>query len=143
MELLSTDKELKKRTRLLPEALFSSIPREKLERYDRQWEAAIAAEATHAGWKFWSLEAWVEIPLVEEWNKRLNESLWPHGIILFVENASGGEAPNNIWQGRWNVVIHPRFRQEDLSLDFSRWPGAPEQPPVPPRWKLLFTPKSR
>ena len=40
---------LRKRTRLLPEAIYTAIPREKLERYDRVWEAQLAAEACTLG----------------------------------------------------------------------------------------------
>ena len=85
--LASGTAKFKKRSRLLPAAVFTAVDREKLERFDRKWEAAIAAEAISQGWRIWSLENWVEIPRVEEWNRKLVDQLWPHGIVLFVESA--------------------------------------------------------
>jgi hypothetical protein len=147
-ELLSGTRRARKRTRLLPEALYSSIEREKLERYDRQWEAAIAAEGASLGWRFWSLSASVEIMSVEAWNRRLAEQIWPHGITLYVEggNAPGAAlagAPGQVpsWPGRWIVLLHNKFRAPaELGLDIAAWPGTAADPA--PQWKLLFSPKS-
>lgn len=151
VSLVEGSDPVRKRTRLLPEALFSSIEREKLERYDRQWELALAAEAAALGWRFWALEAWVEITLVEEWNNRLGEQLWPSGIVLFVESspvqgpavdAGGKESP--LWRGRWIAVVHPRFKSpSEIALNLAQWPGTPPEPPSPPAWKLLFSPRVR
>jgi hypothetical protein len=153
-QLVSGAAEIRKRTRLLPEALYSAIEREKLERYDRQWEAAIAAEASTLGWRFWSLEAWVEITLVEEWNQRLTEQLWPSGIVLFVESSPtqgpsgqsvggmGMEFP--LWHGRWICIVHPRFKSpSEIASNLAQWPGSPPETPSPAQWKLLFSPKVR
>jgi hypothetical protein len=149
-ELVTGSTPIKKRTRLLPEALYAAIDREKLERYDRQWEAVLAAEAASLGWRFWALEAWVEITLVEDWNRALNEQLWPSGLVLFVE-SSGVQAPAPatdqefpLWRGRWLLVVHPRFKSpEEIALNLSQWPGTPPEAPQPPHWKLLFSPKTR
>jgi hypothetical protein len=136
-ELLSKEIKLRKRTRLLPDAIFGSLEREKLERYDRIWEAALASEAVAQGWRVWALEAWVEISKVDEWNRRLIEQLWPHGIVLYVE--SGGSQNQNAWLGRWVCILHPKFRTpSEISLGFSNWPGTQSSP----SWRLLFSPKS-
>ncbi len=152
LELVTGDSELRKRTRLLPEALYTVIDREKLERYDRQWEAAIAAEACNMGWSLWRLQAWVEITLVEEWNQRLNDQLWPSAVVLFVE--SSGEAAGTAksthspeflaWHGRWYLVVDPRFKSpKEIATNLAQWPGSPSEPPGPAQWKFLFSPKSR
>lgn len=151
LDLIAGSNTAKKRTRLIPESLFSAIEREKLERYDRAWEAAIASEACSLKWSFWSLQAWVELILVEEWSQRLNEQVWPHGVTLFVETDQAPPS-GSLWKGRWILVLSQRFKNlSDLAFDFSRWPGSPADnppqgrahPPIqPPRWKLLFTPKS-
>ena len=154
LQLISGDGPLRKRTRLLPEALFTSIERDKLDRYDRQWEHALAAEASTLGWRFWALEAWVEITLVEEWNARLSEQLWPTGVVLFVESSSTNspktpppsamELECPIWRGRWILVVHPQFKNPaEIALNLAQWPGTPCEPPSPPAWKLLFSPKVR
>ncbi len=136
-DLLSNEVKLKKRTRLLPDAIFSSLEREKLERYDRTWEAALTSEAVSQGWRIWALEAWVEISKVDEWNRRLVEQLWPHGVVLFVESA--GSQNTSAWLGRWICVLHPKFRTpSEISLGFSNWAGTQSSP----SWKLLFSPKS-
>jgi hypothetical protein len=146
--LVSGHSELRKRTRLLPEALYGAIEREKLERYDRQWEAALAAEACSLGWCFWRLESWVEITLVEEWNQRLNEQLWPSGVVLYVESsgAPGGDRGRDfpLWHGRWLMVVNPRFKSpSEIASNLAQWPGSPSDPPAPAHWKLLFSPKVR
>ncbi len=151
--LLDPAKKPKTRTRLLPEALFTTLAREKLERYDRQWEASIAAEAAQMGWQFWILDAWIDISNVEEWNQKLSEKLWPHGVVLFAESASsnslssgstGSDDSVNFWHGRWIVLMHPRFRAPDELLGSSSHlvPRTPV-PPAQPKWKLLFSPRKR
>ncbi|MGZ6310039.1 MAG: hypothetical protein ACXWOH_05375, partial [Bdellovibrionota bacterium] len=90
-ELLASDKRAAKRTRLLPDHLFSFIPKERFERYDRIWESTLAAEACALGWRFFSLEAWVQIAAVEAFDRALTDQLWPHGLVLFTESA--GTAP--------------------------------------------------
>jgi len=136
-ELLFQPMQLKKRTRVLPDALFGVIEREKLERYDRQWEAAIASEAFGQGWRLWSLDARIEIPKIDEWNRRLLDSLWPDGIVLYVE--SGGAPASPAWQGRWMSLLHPQFKAPaDILIDFSKWPGTQSTP----SWRVLFSPRS-
>jgi hypothetical protein len=137
-ELMSSENKIVKRTRVLPDSLFSALEREKLERYDRQWEAALASEALSLGWKVWSLEASVEIPKVEEWNRLLVEQLWPDGVVLFVESA-GQPGTTPVWHGRWITVLHPKFKKaEDISFNLSLLPGNQS----PPLWRVLFSPKS-
>jgi hypothetical protein len=140
----------KRRTRLIPQGLFNHLPADKLQRYDRKWETEIAAEACALGWRFWTLQAWVSIPLAEDWNRRLSERLWPNGVVLFVESlkqSGPNDGPSEpLWKGQWTVLLQPKFKTPaDLPLDFERWPGAPEASPVaqaePPVWKLLFTPR--
>lgn len=136
----------KKRTRLLPESVFAVIDREKLERYDRLWEQAIAAEACALGWNFWTLEAWVEINAAEAWTRNLAEQLWPNGTLLFVDNADfiepatpGGQA---LWKGSWVVLLEPRFQSaKDIGIDVTSWDGSPYGPPSAPQWKRIFSSK--
>ncbi len=139
-QLLDPETEFKKRTRLLPETLFNFIPKNRFERYDRQWECAIAAEAASIGWKFWALDAWVEIPEAENWHRKLSAQLLPHGIILFAETLQDSAVPHDAdsWHGRWFVVLRPRFLTPNFGV--AELPGT-RATPHPPRWKLLFTPK--
>jgi hypothetical protein len=147
-DLLREGVPLRRRTRLIPQALLGVLGAERLQRYDRKWESEIAAEACALSWKFWTLQAWVSIPLAEDWNRRLGERLWPNGVVLYVESLKqsppGPSEP--LWKGQWTVLLQPKYRTPDeLSLDFDRWPGAPEASPLaqaePPAWKLLFSPK--
>ncbi len=132
-DLLNGSQKAKNRTRLLPDSLFSLIQKEKLERHDRRWESAMAAEACVLGWRFWSIEAQVEIPLVEEWSQRLAEQVWPNGLILFVESNGN---PAELWPGKWILLLDSRFQKpEDLNF-------IPPTTP-PPHCKLLFSPKRR
>ncbi|MGK5081733.1 hypothetical protein WDW37_00385 [Bdellovibrionota bacterium FG-1] len=147
LNLIFSTEPVRKRTRLLPEALFSFIERAKLERFDRHWENAIAAEAVAQGWSFWALETWVEITLAEEWDKKLGEQLWPSGLVLFAESSplspSGG-ATDSLWKGRWITVIHPHFKTPtEIALNLEQWPGTPSEPPSPPIWKFLFSGRMR
>ena len=144
--------EQRKKKRLLPEALFQSIEREKLNRHDRLWESAMCAEAATLAWTLWYLETWVKISTIEEWDITLGQKLWPHGLVLFTENAQSKEAPHSfatatdstaeepvLWHGRWFLILHPQFQSPtDLSLNLNLWPGYPTTPPSPPYWKLLF-----
>jgi hypothetical protein len=151
-EIFAGTAKLKKRTRILPEPLFSVLEREKLERYDRTWEAALASESCHLGWSFWSLEARLDIQKIEEWNRRLAQRLWPGGIVLFVESISldpvrttpesgSAEKSNSTsWLGRWITLMHPRFQAAPTLLsEVNEWPGTR----APIAWKLLFFPKNR
>ncbi len=140
-DLLEGKTILQKRTRLLPDTFFTHLEREKIERYDRQWEYAIAAEACIIRWRFWALEAWIQISEIEAWNHKLEDILWPNGVTLFTENTSQS-IQGELWQGRWVLVLHSKYRSpEDLSLGLSRWAGSPEKPPSPIKWKMLFSPK--
>jgi hypothetical protein len=148
IDLLKLDgNQSHKKNRLLPEALFQKIDRNKLFRYDRKWEAAIAAEAISLKWPFWSLETWVKIPQIEEWNKTLEEHLWPRGLVLFIESATLQEKENAslqqdalLWRGHWVIILDSHFKSpQDLSLNIKNWPGAPETWPNPPQWKCIYT----
>ena len=126
LKILSGEIKCKKKTRLVPEKLWTSIEREKLERYDRHWEFAIASEALSQGWKLWNLETEIPVATIEEENRKIGETLWPTGIVLFAETVSfAANSPN--WHGRWLVVMHP-----DTSSDSMSSLG---------RWKLLFSPR--
>lgn len=145
-ETIQQSKDVPKKNRVIPEALFQRLNREKFERYDRKWEAVLVAEAMSLNWQVWTLEAWVNIPLIKEWDVYFTQKLWPQGIVLFVESAeeqvidSQNHSEKNCWRGRWVVVLHPRIKTEhDLSFSFNHWPGAPDPaPPSPPRWTLIY-----
>jgi len=139
-EAIRGDLPTRKRTRLLPESLFHFLPKEKLERYDRVWESAIAAEAATLGWRFWSLTAWVQIHQAEEWHRALSDRLIPHGVLLFAESADAVDAAGNLWQGQWLLVLKPRFSTPDFRV--RELPGVSLEPAAP-LWKLLYSPKQR
>lgn len=145
--LIQNQESPKKKTRLLPESFLRIIGRDKLTRYDRQWEAALAAEACHLRWLFWRLNMWVEIQNIEGWSRMLGDRLWPHGLILFSESTESWppQKPTNqpidesLWHGQWILVIHPRFKHPgELPLNLAQWPGAPSKPPAAPTWKVLY-----
>lgn len=146
-ELIGRPPAGKKRTRVLPDSLFNFIEKEKLERYDRHWEAALAAEACAAGWRFWILDAWVQIPLIEHWSATLSEQLWPHGVLLFVESAgfleSRTDNPDDaLWHGQWLAIVDPRYADpRDVTRGMDQWAGSTVAAPSPPHWKALYTPK--
>ena len=83
----------------IPESLAAIIPRSKLERYDRQWEAALATGAFQRGWAIWELYTTIQVAKAEVFHKHLSQSLWPKGLILFVES---GNPSSNIEEGSWN-----------------------------------------
>jgi hypothetical protein len=91
---------------LPPAGVTEAIGRDKLLRYDRKWEAALAAEARHAGWRFWTAER--ELPLAEvgRLNDDLVRELWPRGIVLFCEPAPREARPGH-WRGRWYLAARP------------------------------------
>ncbi len=145
-DCLARSSQAKARTRLLPEALFGFLAREKLERYDRAWEATLAAEAAALGWCFWALEAWVDIQQVEKWQEALTGQLIPHGVILFAENSET-QAPSDVesggpvlWHGRWYIVLKSQFRTPHFNVE--RLPGVSKDPELP-QWRMLFSPKRR
>jgi len=142
-DILLGTRKLKKRTRTLPEALYSWIPKEKFDRYDRAWETEIAAEASALGWRFWELGAWVKIHDAEKFHHGLNDRLLPNGVLLFAESAfvnPAEEMKGDSWHGRWLVVLKPRFRTPDFRV--LELPGVVLEP-SPPVWKPLYSPKAR
>lgn len=143
-DLLETPRPPGKRTRLLPEALYTTIPRDRFERYDRQWEALIAAEACSQGWSFWAMSAWVQIEQVEEYDTQLRERLWPRALVLFSESSeesSSSTIEGTHWHGRWLILLDAHLRApQELHTDFSHLPGVR---PQSESWRLLFSPRSR
>jgi hypothetical protein len=144
-EAIERADKLRHRTRLLPEGLFTFVDREKLERYDRAWEATLAAEAAALGWCFWRLTAWVRIDSVEHWQSQLVDRLIPHGVILFAESSerplqAGEHAPSDAWLGAWILVLKPQYRTPDFRIAQIQG-GVPG--PRSPEWRLLYSPKRR
>ena len=144
-EAIESGAKIRQRTRLLPEGLFTFVDREKLERYDRAWEATIASEAAALGWCFWNLTAWVRIDSVEAWQDQLIDGLIPHGVVLFAESserplASGEHAPADAWLGSWIVVLKPQYRSPDFRV--AHIPGGVAGPRSPD-WRVLYSPKRR
>jgi predicted transcriptional regulator len=134
------DTTAKKRSRILPEAIFSIIEREKLERFDRLWEAALISEGLQQGWSLWSLDLRVQISFAEQSNKELNQKLFPNGLVLFAESMQLG--PNvssspEFWNGRWYVMLDSALGKPDSRLNIAGIDKSSE----PPRWKLLFSAK--
>jgi hypothetical protein len=127
--------------------LFAAIERQKLERYDRKWEWAIAREAFALGWEFWLILAWVKTSLAEDWNSRLASAFWPRGVLLLVES---GEAPRpapqepGLWKGRWIATMEPGFNGwEKLRDTAAGWPGTPGSAPESFSWSRLFPSPAR
>lgn len=138
-ELLEKQFQLSSSTAQLQEAVFQKIPREKLLRYDRQWEAELLAEALQVGWNLWKLESAVKISQVNGWSQELVEQLWPHGIVLFAESASEMDAERLHWNGRWFCVLSSKVT--DLAPLSPRFSAGP-QSHSPLSWQLLFSQKT-
>jgi hypothetical protein len=95
-----------------PSAVAQNIGIAKFTRQDRRWENEIAQEAVRKQWEFWQFEASTEIHQVEAFARAFTESIWPHGVVLFVESDGflkmSQENPNlAFWRGRWLVVMEP------------------------------------
>jgi len=124
----------------LPEALAVIVPRAKLERYDRHWEAFIAAEAFARGWAIWELDATIQIAKAEAFHKHLSQLLWPKGVILYVESLPvqpAGSGEGSVWSGRWLLVSMVGLKPEHLEIE--RSPGIPIGSSIsPPSWRRLF-----
>ena len=130
-----------KRKRILPENLILALGRNNLDRFDRTWDTAIAAEAVSLGWHFWSMDAWVKISLLGEWNQTLTEKLWPHGLILFVESSQTQCEldESDSWRGTWMLALDPLLQNpNELSFHTKQWPGAIKDPPTPTSWKPIY-----
>lgn len=134
-------------TPVIPPALFSVFSKDKILRADRKWEAALLRKSHELNWRFWNLEAWVEIPKIGEWSDTMKKALWPRGIFLFSESAaaapaSPSELTRGFWHGQWWLTAAP---EEDLIKtileNLKQWPGTAQKPPSPPQLKHVF-PKS-
>ena len=135
-----------KKDRQLPSELYSALPKDKIERRDRAWEAAIAFEACSLGWRFWELDAWIELTSIELWHGTLQNQLWPNGILLYVDIGQPPAPPHApAWHGRWIVVLAPEIQDPQAlsnQLGIESWPGSLKNPSPDQalRWKLLFSP---
>lgn len=146
MDVFQIDYPIKKKSRFLPEALFSVIAKEKFDRYDRTWEASLAGEAASLGWCFWNLLAWVGVEQASEAHKTLCERLMPHGVVLWAETiephkdepAPSPDSP--LWHARWIVTLKPQYRTPDFRVSQINgiW-----RDPEPPVWKILFSAHKR
>ena len=88
----------------LSEAILGTVDRSKLERFDRQWERAIAEAAAAANWEFWAVEAKIPIDAIEAAGLHLRQVLWPQGVPLYAESRgfSDGPSPGSpCWLGQW------------------------------------------
>lgn len=142
MAQLEGDLPAGRRSQILPEALFHQIPREKLERYDRQWEHLLAAEACALGWRFWALSGKVAIDRTSESDLALQAALWPNAVVLFSEPGSelNGGIDGELWHGRWLMVVEPHFKSaQDLHINLAGIPGGEAKSW---QWKLLFSPRT-
>jgi hypothetical protein len=136
-DLLANKTPLKPTTQTLPEKLFSVLEREKLERYDRAWEAALVSEGISQGWGIWNLEAWVDIAQVDQWNRALADRLSSAGIVLYVESAENSSHPTQGkgWHGRWVCLLRGEYKSaREIPVVAVDLPGT-EGTPI---WKLLY-----
>ena len=130
----------------IPTELAALIPRAKLERYDRHWEAFLATEAFRQGWSIWELDATLLVSKAEAFHKHLSQVLWPKGVILYVEmgadkNLPAGEGAN-LWNGRWLLIAHSSLKPEHLEIE--RSPGVFRETPISsPTWRRLFPASGR
>lgn len=87
----------------------------KLERYDRTWEKILLQEALSSGWSLWTLKGQVSLRDVEKANQGVSDSVWPQGILLFVENvafhAAHGLWAHPVWEGKWSLLFSPEADQ--------------------------------
>jgi hypothetical protein len=92
----------------------------KLERPDRRWEQALAFEAKLLDWRFWNLEAQVLHSEVVLFHTQLEKTLWPKGVVLFVESIKSSQ--EDAWAGKWFTVCSPSFIPENTAdLSHPRW----------------------
>ena len=123
---------------VLPKNVKDIIPSEKLERYDRNWEKAIACEAAKQGWDFWKLSASVQVAEAQACEDSLNKALANHGYILFADTAENSglseEFRQGIWPGQWILVIQPGFDCKSIPLGTLK--GIVMN--TPPQWTLLY-----
>lgn len=146
LQLILDNHTFPKKKRNLPEDFFQTFDRDKFTRYDREWEKAIAAAAVAQDWNFWKLEAWVKIERLEDWERHLAKSIWPHGVLLYTEAAPAtslleNESPTSppIWKGCWILTLQPRIQQpSQILLHLSQWEELPEKPPEPLLLKALY-----
>jgi len=145
VELLKQDPTQFKKKHHLPEALFRRVQREKLLRYDRKWENALASEAIRIQWQFWLFDAWIHVSNLQKWNSTFSQRLWPNGVILFAESGAqndiirSDESSIPIWRGHWVVLVSPRFKHaSELRLESDPSLNFPKAAPTPPKWSALF-----
>lgn len=104
----------------LPNSVAQTVGINKFTRQDRRWENEIAQEAVRQEWEFWHYEASTEIHQVEAFARNFTDSIWPRGVILFVESdgylKASPEDPNlAYWRGKWLVVMEPRAPKPETS----------------------------
>jgi hypothetical protein len=118
----------------LPASVITAVGESKFTRQDRRWELEIAHEAVRRDWEFWQFEASTEIQQVEPFARAFTESIWPRGVVLFVESDGflklSQENPNlAFWRGKWLVVLEQgASRPKDIGIQ--------------PQWHRLHPPQS-
>lgn len=123
--LLSGQATITTHPRSIPASFSKVIPPEKLNRYDRVWEKALVSWGLELGWSFWTLKAFVQVALAENWERSLAQKLWPNGISLYVEALHHPKTKNKgIWYGAWKIMAHPKIQTfDDLGIKFETLPG--------------------
>jgi hypothetical protein len=102
--------------------LLQTLGREKLLRYDRAWEAAIAAESDVAGWQLWRGEASIRLQAVGSWNEGVSSRLFPRAIVLYCEkSASSQPADPELWPGSWIAVSDPELGSPETLVPDCAW----------------------
>jgi hypothetical protein len=118
----------------LPPSVIATVGEAKFTRQDRRWEYEMAQEAVRQDLEFWLFEASSEIHDVEPFARSFSESIWPRGVVLFVESDGflkmSKENPNlAFWRGKWLVVLEPGApRPKALGIDPSWHRLHPPQP---------------
>ncbi len=117
----------------LPASVTDTVGAGKFTRQDRRWENEIAQEAVRQEWEFWQFEASTEIHQVESFARGFSDSIWPRGVVLFVESdgflkMSQDNSHLAYWRGRWLVVMEPRAPK-------------PETTGLQPSWQRLHPPQ--
>lgn len=156
--------------KVFPKEFLKLIPPEKLVRQDRHWECAMAAEALQIGWNFWTLTTTIRVYDLEPWHHAFQNGLWPHGVVLWAENAEEAPIKNSkmnskansktktkkaplpspltetirepTWRGNWTLIIRPEIKKADqLKIPFEKLPGA--VPDAPFEWALEYKQKTK
>jgi len=117
-QLLINKSVKKMRNSELPDKIFLTVDKEKINRIDRVWEKTLLTEAIQSNWSLWSLVVWILLSEAENFHNDLSKKMWPTGITLFVESLSSTKKKGTamIWQGKWFLIIKNDFDPQHYQI---------------------------